>query len=63
MLQGFMGFGLDFDLQGKCSHLSFKLGYEIQDWFNQYQVFDNGTGAHNNDLLLQGLTLDMRLDF
>lgn len=34
-----------------------KLGYEVSDWFNQYQVFDDGTGTHTNDLVLQGFTL------
>jgi hypothetical protein len=34
-----------------------KIGYEAQDWFNQYQVFDDGTGTHANDLVLQGLTV------
>lgn len=34
-----------------------KVGYEVSDWFNQYQVFDNGSGTHTNDLVLQGLTV------
>jgi len=34
-----------------------KIGYEVSDWFNQYQVFDDSTGARNNDLILQGVTL------
>lgn len=49
--QGLVGINLDY----KC--FSMKLGYEISDWFNQYQVYDNDTGAHSNDLILQGLTL------
>jgi len=36
--------------------LSIKLGYEIMDWFEQCQFFDNGTGAHSNNLVLQGYT-------
>jgi hypothetical protein len=36
-----------------------KMAYEVSDWFNQYQVFDNTTGARNNDLVLQGLTLGL----
>ena len=63
MLQGLMGIGFDVNFDKDQSHFSMKLGYEIEDWFNQYQVFDNATGTHNNDLILQGLTLDMRLDF
>ena len=34
-----------------------KIAYDFADWFNQYQVFDNTTGARNNDLILQGLTI------
>lgn len=36
-----------------------KVAYEVSDWFNQYQVFDNTTGARNNDLVLQGLTVGL----
>jgi len=57
MLQGFIGLGFDFP----C--FSLKVGYEVQDWFNQYQVFDLGTGGQNQDLLLQGLTAHVRFDF
>ncbi|MDN3505664.1 MAG: Lpg1974 family pore-forming outer membrane protein [Simkaniaceae bacterium] len=57
MLQGFFGFGLDL-----CD-FSFKLGYEIQDWFNQYQIFDNGTGGQSGNLIFQGLTLQARYGF
>ncbi len=57
MLQGFIGLGYD------ICNFYFKAGYEIQDWFNMYQVFDNGTGGHNNDLILQGLTFQVRCDF
>jgi len=32
-------------------------GYEINDWLNQCQIFDDATGPHNNDLLLQGLVV------
>lgn len=39
-----------------------KLVYEISDWFNQSQYFDNDTGSHNNDLILQGLTLGIAYD-
>lgn len=42
---------------------SVQLGYEISDWFNQCQLFDDATGAHNNDLLLQGLRLGFSLQF
>lgn len=51
VIQALVGIQLDYK---RCA---IKLGYEISDWFNQYQVFDDGTGAHNNNLILQGLTL------
>lgn len=57
MVQGFIGIGCEY------SCYSIKLGYEIQDWFNQYQVYDNDTGGHENDLIFQGLTLDLRKYF
>ncbi len=38
-------------------------GYEINDWLNQCQIFDDATGPHNNDLLLQGLTASVRCRF
>lgn len=50
-IQGFIGINLDY------KQYSVKVGYEASDWFNQYQVFDNGSGTHTNDLVLQGLTL------
>lgn len=50
-LQGLVGINFDY------KNYSIKIGYEISDWFNQFQVFDNDTGAHSNDLVLQGATL------
>jgi hypothetical protein len=32
-------------------------GYEINDWLNQCQMFDDATGPHNNDLIVQGLSV------
>jgi hypothetical protein len=56
-LQALVGFGLDY------KDFSIKAGYEINDWFNQCQIFDNDTGGHNNDLVLQGLTLSLSYRF
>lgn len=56
-LQGFLGFKLDY------KKLSVKLMYEINDWFDQSQFFDNDTGAHNNELVLQGLTAGVTYQF
>ena len=52
--QGFFGIGLD------CKQYHLKAGYEVSDWFNQYQVFDNGSGTHTNDLVFQGLTVGLQ---
>ncbi len=49
-LQGFFGIELRYKNAG------LKIGYEVSDWFNQYQLFDDGTGTHTNDLVLQGIT-------
>lgn len=38
-------------------------GYEINDWLNQCQIFDDATGPHNNDLILQGLTVRVNCEF
>jgi hypothetical protein len=56
-LFGFLGLGYEY----AC--FSLKVGYEIQDWFNQYQVFDNATGGQNGDFILQGLKVQLRSDF
>lgn len=63
MLQALMGLGWDFNFDKNRSHFSLKAGYEIQDWLNHFQVFTNDSGTDNLDLILQGLTLDMRADF
>lgn len=39
------------------------VGYELNDWLNQCQIFDDATGPHNNDLILQGLNLRASYDF
>lgn len=49
-VQGLLGVGLDY------KNYSLKLGYEVADWFNQYQVFDNGSGTQTVDLILQGVS-------
>ena len=57
VLEGLIGAKLDYH------KFSMKLSYEINDWFDQYQVFDDGTGEHNNDLILQGLTFGLNYRF
>ncbi len=56
-LQGAIGFKMDY------KQLRVKLAYEINDWRDQCQFFDNDTGAHNNDLILQGLTFGINYSF
>lgn len=63
MFQAMAGLGWDHNFEGDCSHFALKIGYEIQDWLSQFQVFTNAAGTTNFDLVLQGLTVDLRLDF
>jgi hypothetical protein len=63
MLQTLMGFGWDFDFDKERSHFALNVSYEIQDWLNHFQVFSNASGTQNADLILQGLTVDVRFDF
>ncbi len=63
MLRSFMGFGWDCNFNQNQSHFALKLGYEIEDWFNQFQIFSDASGAQNNNLILQGLNLSLRFDF
>lgn len=56
-LQALLGLGFDY------KNFSIKASYEINDWFNQCQIFDNDSGGHNNDLILQGLTLSLSYRF
>lgn len=51
--QGSIGLALNY------KKFSAKFAYEINDWLNQTQFFDNDTGTHNNDLILQGVTLGL----
>jgi hypothetical protein len=39
------------------------VGYEINDWLNQCQIFDDATGPHNNDLIVQGLSIRVSYRF
>lgn len=57
-LQALLGVNLDYN-----EKLSMKLGYEINDWFNQFQILDDDTGGNNDDLILQGLTLNITYKF
>jgi hypothetical protein len=63
MLHSFLGLGWDCNFDQDRAHFKCKLGYEIEDWFNQCQIFTNISGAQSNDLILQGLTASLRFDF
>lgn len=56
-IQGLIGASMNYN------NLSIKLAYELSDWFNQCQIFDDETGTQNNDLILQGLTLNLAYRF
>ncbi|MEO7045896.1 MAG: hypothetical protein ABI091_11365, partial [Ferruginibacter sp.] len=56
-MQGMLGANVTY------KNVSAKLSYEISDWFNQCQIFDDETGTQNNDLVLQGLTLSFAYKF
>lgn len=53
VMQGIIGFNFDY------KNCIFGIGYELSDWFNQLQIFSDASGAQNNDLVLQGLTLQI----
>jgi len=60
---GALAFQAVLGLNVKYRDWSATVGYEINDWLNQCQIFDDATGPHNNDLILQGLTLNVGYDF
>lgn len=63
VLHSFLGFGWDLNFDHNKSHFALKVGYEIEDWLNQFQIFSDASGAQNNDLVLQGLNLAICFDF
>lgn len=63
MLRGFMGIGWDADFRSKRSHFAAKLGYEMQIWFNQLRIATFQLQRLHNDLTLQGVTCNFRLDY
>lgn len=62
MLRAFMGLGWDCNfVHDRVFRL--KLGYEIEDWLNQCQIFSDASGSQNNDLILQGINFGLYFDF
>lgn len=61
MLRTFLGLGWDANF---CQfYFSTKLGYEMQFWLDQLQLYLFDTGRLSNALTLQGGTLEFSLDF
>lgn len=63
MCRGFVGIGWDADFRTKQSHFAAKLGYEMQIWFNQLRIATFQLQRLHNDLTLQGVTFNCRLDY
>lgn len=61
MFRGFVGIGWEIDIYN--SHLATKLGYEMQLWVNQLRIPTFQLQILHNDLTLQGVTFNCRLDF
>jgi hypothetical protein len=57
MFQTMIGVSLNYQ------HWNATAGYEINDWLNQCQTFDDATGPHNNDLIVQGLSVRVSYGF
>lgn len=63
VLHSSLGFGWDCNFNHDRNHIGFKLAYEIEDWFNHFQIFSDTSGSQNNDLILQGFNFLLRYDF
>lgn len=63
MIRAFMGFEWDVDVGRRGSRFTTKLGYEVQFWLNQLQFYSFTGGRLNNQLTLQGGTLEFCFDF
>ena len=63
MMRGFVGVGWETDFYKEKAHLALKLGYEMQLWLNQLRIATFQLQRLHDDLTLQGLTLNCRVDF
>lgn len=61
VLQATMGIGWDFCLNKR--DMALNIYYEIQNFFNYFQVFTNDSGTDNFGLTVQGITVDLRIKF
>lgn len=63
MLRAFMGFEWDLRFCTDRYQLSTKLGYEMQFWLDQLQFYSFTGGRLNDELTLQGGTLEFSFEF
>ncbi|HSX03600.1 MAG TPA: Lpg1974 family pore-forming outer membrane protein [Rhabdochlamydiaceae bacterium] len=63
MLRTFMGFSWKAFFSQNRTQFSAKLGYEMQFWLDQLQFYSFVGGRLNNELTLQGGTLEFCFDF
>ena len=63
VLRSFLGLRWDANFNCDTYHFSSKLGLDIENFFDQFQIFSNTSGSQNNNLILQGLSASARLDF
>lgn len=63
VLCSFFGFEWNYSFSCNQSCFATKIGYEIEDWFNQFQIFSDASGSQNNNLILQGLCASLNFTF
>lgn len=63
MFHSLMGIGWDLKLSRANSNLGFRLGYELQYWFDQFKVFTFLEGTLHAALVLQGGMFDVHFNY
>jgi hypothetical protein len=63
MFKSTMGLKWEVYFNQRRSHFALRLGYEMQFWLDQLQYNSFNTGRFNNELTLEGGTIDFRVDF
>lgn len=61
--RGFMGIEWDININADKSHITAKIGYEMQFWLNQLRINTFQLQRLQEDLTLQGITFSCRFDF
>lgn len=62
-LKAYLGGEWDVHFEQDRLLFALRVGYEIEDWLDQFQVFDDASGGNSNDLVLQGLSFDLSFVF